>query len=88
MKRTTLEKLKGVKISDRVARAVPPGRFAQDSAVLSRREQRRLDQAKGLVPFAVKLDSALVQQIQALAAERNADLNDVVAELLRKGMGG
>ena len=38
------------------------------------------------LPFAVKLNSELVKEIQALAQSRNASVNDVVAELLQKGL--
>jgi hypothetical protein len=55
-------------------------------AAVDRREQRKRDQALGLVPFAVKLNGDLVQQLQALAKERGADLNTVVAEVLAKGL--
>jgi hypothetical protein len=88
MKRTDLEKLKGVSIVSRMAREGTPGRFGKDSALPSRREQRKLDQAQGLVPFAVKLNGELVARIQALANERQAPLNDVVTELLTKGLDG
>ena len=57
-----------------------------DVVAVDRREQRKLDQALGLVPFAVKLNSALVLQLQTLAKERGLDLNEVVAELLVKGL--
>jgi len=53
---------------------------------IDKREQRRRDQALGLVPFAIKLNSDLVQQLQALAKERNLDLNELVASLLAKGL--
>lgn len=53
---------------------------------LDRREQRKRDQAPALLPFAVKLNGALVQQLQTLATERRLDLNQVVAELLAKGL--
>ena len=53
---------------------------------VDRREQRKLDQAQGLVPFAVKLNSALVEELKALAKAGDADLNEVVATLLKKGM--
>jgi hypothetical protein len=87
MKKAELEKLKGVKIDDRMGRAVTPGRFGQGSANMpNRREQRKLDQAQGLVPFAVKIDGELVKQIQALALKRQASLNEVVTELLKKGL--
>jgi hypothetical protein len=38
------------------------------------------------VPFAVKLNSDLVLQLQTLAKERDADLNELVAELITKGL--
>jgi hypothetical protein len=89
MKQAELEKLKGVKIGDRMGRAATPGRFGKGAADMpSRREQRKLDQAQGLVPFAVKIDSELVKQIQALAQQRKTGLSEVVTELLKKGLGG
>jgi len=51
-----------------------------------KREQREKDKAAGLVPFAVKLPQELVTSLQALATQREETLNDVTAELLRKGM--
>jgi hypothetical protein len=87
VKKTDLEKHKGLKISSSVNRFGTPGRFGRDANVpLERREQRKLDQALGLVPFAVKLNSDLVKQVQALAQERKAGLNEVVTELLKKGL--
>jgi hypothetical protein len=53
---------------------------------VDRREQRKLDQAAGLVPFAVKLNGDLVQQLHAQAKERDLDLNELVAGLLAKGL--
>lgn len=88
MKKTDLEKNKGLKVSAGIKHAGTPARFgAGSSAVPDRREQRKLDQAQGLVPFAVKLSGELVQQIQALSQERQVGLNEVVAELLKKGLG-
>lgn len=57
-----------------------------EAAVVDRREQRKRDQALGLVPFAVKLNGVLVQQLQALAKERGVELNEVVADVLTKGL--
>ena len=89
MKKTDLEKNKGLKIASGVNRFGTPGRFGKDAAApLQRREQRKLEQAMGLVPFAVKLNGDLVKQIQALAQERKTGLNEVVAELLKKGLEG
>ena len=87
MKKTDLEKSKGLKINSSANRFGTPGRFGKDAGVpLERREQRKRDQALGLVPFAVKLNSDLVRQVQALAQERKTGLNEVVAELLTKGL--
>ena len=87
MKKTELEKNKGLKINSGVNRFGTPGRFGKDATVaLERREQRKLDQALGLVPFAVKLKGDLVKQVQALAQERKIGLNEMVAELLKKGL--
>ena len=58
MKKSDLDKLLGKKIGGEMKGAGIPGRFAQGaSAVPDRREQRRLDAAAGLVPFACKLPS-------------------------------
>jgi hypothetical protein len=89
MKLADLEKNKGSKITTKMHQSATPGRFAADANVaVDRREQRKRDQALGLVPFAVKLDGVLVKQIHDLASERSAPLNDVVAELLKKGLAG
>jgi hypothetical protein len=87
VKKTDLEKNKGLKINGTINRFGTPGRFGKDANVpLDRREQRKLDQARGLVPFAVKLDGGLVKQVQALAQARRCGLNEVVTELLKKGL--
>ena len=87
MKRTDLEKNKGAKINSGVNRFGTPGRFGKDAGVpLQRREQRKLEQSLGLVPFAVKLNSDLARQVRALAEARQIGLNDLVAEMLKKGL--
>ena len=87
MKKTDLEKLKGTKLSGNMKLAGIPDRFGKDAANLpDKREQRKRDQEAGLVPFAVKLNSDLVLQLQTLAKERDADLNELVAELITKGL--
>ncbi len=89
MKKTDLEKNKGMKIHGRMKQSGPPARFGKESAAVpDRREQRKLDQTLGLVPFAVKINSDLVKQLQALAQSRHTGLNEIVAELLKKGLGG
>jgi len=88
VKRTELEKLKAVALDERMKRAGTPERFGmQAGEARSRREQRELDRAQGLVPFAVKLDGELVKRLQALAQERNLPLGELTSELLRKGLG-
>ena len=86
MKKTDLEKLKGLKISGQMKQAGTPGRFGAEAgaAALSRREQR--ERALGLVPFAVKLDGDLVKRLHALANERQAGLSEIVTELLQQGL--
>lgn len=87
MKKTDLYKLESRKISGQMKRSGTPGRFgSQSAAPLDRREQRKLDQSLGLVPFAVKLDSELVKEINALAQSRGVALNELVAELLTRGL--
>lgn len=85
MKRTDLAKNMAVKLTERMKHAGTPERFAGEAA-LDRKEQRKLDQAKGLMPFAVKLDAQLVCEIRALAESRQMSVNDLVAVLLRKGL--
>ncbi len=85
MKLTDLEKAKGLKINSKMNNTTTPGRFGSAAhVVVDRREQRKRDQAAGLVPFAVKLDGELVKRLHALTIERDANINDVVAELLNK----
>ena len=86
MKATDLARLKGTKIMGQMKQARAAGK--PDAApAADRREQRKLDQAAGLVPFAVKLDQRLVVQLIALAASRGLSMAEVVDELLRKGLG-
>ena len=88
MKKTDLEKLKGLKINGEMKRSPVPGRYSQESApTLSRKEQRRLEQEQGLVPFACKLNTALVKRVHDLAQSRGSGVNDIVSELLERGLG-
>lgn len=89
MKKADLEKNKGLKIVGQMRQAGAPGSYGNAAAVgADRREQRRIDQSLGLVPFAVKLNADLVKRVQALAQERQTGINEVVAELLQKGLDG
>ena len=87
MKAVQLTKIKGAKIGDGKDQASSSGRFGERiQPVPTRRAQRALDEAAGLVPFAVKLEAELVTRLHALAKERKATLDDTVAELLRHGL--
>lgn len=86
MKKTGMAKSDAKKL---MGKMVAPGGAAfgaGQAEVVDKREQRKRDQALGLVPFAVKLNSDLVQQLQTLAKERNIELNVLVAEVLAKGL--
>jgi hypothetical protein len=89
MKAVQLAKIKGAKLGDGKTQPSSSGRFGERIATApTRREQRALEQAHGIVPFAVKLDGDLVTQVHALAKKRKATLDDTVTELLKKGLAG
>ncbi|MGB9108654.1 MAG: hypothetical protein WCC39_08210 [Telluria sp.] len=85
MKKTDLAKLDAKKLMHQ-AGPRGPSFGAAAAAPLDRREQRERERALGLVPFAVKLNGDLVTQLQALAKERGIDMNELVADMLRKGL--
>jgi hypothetical protein len=85
-KKTDLERLKAASITDRLRKAAPPARYAGESRIMSRKEQRSRERAQGLVPFAVKLDQHLVKKLHSLAQERRIPLDQVVGEVLEKGL--
>jgi len=62
------------------------GKPGGEAPLADRREQRRQDQARGLVPFACKLNVDLLAQLRALSLARDTDLNELVADLLTKGL--
>jgi hypothetical protein len=86
MKKAELEKL----MARRIAGANPArgnDRYGKDAAApADRREQRERDRQLGLVPFAVKLHEDLVREVQAAAQARGVGLNELTAELIRKGL--
>jgi hypothetical protein len=86
VKKTDLAKSDAKKIMGKMAVPGVKGFGNTAPPVVDKREQRKRDQALGLVPFAVKLNSELVKRLQALAAERDADINTTVADVLAKGL--
>ena len=87
MKKTDLEKNKALKLTHSMKQTHSErfGKGAGD-APLNRREQRKLDQAKGLVPFACKLDGELVDRLKGMAATHPEGMSGVVDELLRRAL--
>ena len=86
MKKTGMAKSDAKKLMGKMAAPGAAGFGNGDVVVVDRREQRKRDQELGLVPFAVKLNSDLVLQLQTLAKERAIDLNELVADVLVKGL--
>ena len=87
MKKTDLEKALAKKIAGRAGGNPATQRFGQGAAdVPDRREQRRLDSAAGLVPFACKLPQALANRLAERAAAHEGGLNALVAQLVEQGL--
>ena len=88
MKKTDLVKNLGLKIKGQMQKSAIPGRFAEGStAVPDRREQRKLDQAAGLVPFAVKLHAELIERLRQQALTDGVGINELTERLLRAALG-
>ncbi len=87
-KKSDLEKSKLIKAQGKMKLANVANRQSGDSAIaaVDKRERRRLDQAKGLLPFATKLPEVLIARLHELATAQNKPLQDLVAELLEKGL--
>ena len=90
MKKTDLEKNKALKIVEKMKKSGTPNRFSTDSAngTVDRREQRKLDQAQGLISFPVKIKQTRVDEIRAQAAAQNTNVNEIVGALLEKALKG
>ncbi|KGD93734.1 hypothetical protein JL37_14935 [Achromobacter sp. RTa] len=87
MNKFDLQKNQALKLAGQLKQAGTPDRYGTASQTLDRREQRKLDQAAGLVPFPLKLSQADADRLRAAAAERGVSTNDIVAEALRKALG-
>ncbi len=86
MKTADIDKNKMLKSMGVMKGDVRAHRFGQGSAPADRREQRKADQAAGLVPFACKLPLELVNALRDAATTRGVGMNEVVAELLQKSL--
>ncbi len=88
MKKTDLEKNKALKLNNamKLSTADRFGKAAAAEPKLDRREQRKLDQAQGLVPFACKLNSDLVEELKARAANHPEGLTGLLTEVIKRGL--
>ena len=88
MKKSDLDKQLGQegRRPDERRRAFPAASAQGAGEMVDRREQRRLDAAAGLVPFACKLPSDLAATLRERGAGHADGINGLVAELLRKGL--
>ncbi|ARP83637.1 hypothetical protein CAL12_24385 [Bordetella genomosp. 8] len=86
MKKTDLEKNKALKLMGKLNAAVPPGRYGGATPAVDRREQRKLDQAAGLVPFPVKLKQPLIDALRARAQADGVGTNDIINTLLEDAL--
>ncbi len=81
-KKFDLAKTMALKLQGQMKSAGVPDRFAEGSGVVDKREQRRRDQAAGLVPFACKLPADLVRRLNDAAASQEAGVNALVAQAI------
>ncbi|KND54964.1 hypothetical protein BPUN_3490 [Candidatus Paraburkholderia kirkii] len=84
MNKFELEQNKAFKLANDLKQGGRARAGVAGAAKTDRREQRKLDQAKGLVPFACKLDEKLVKQLKARAEAREDGMTEALAELLVK----
>lgn len=85
MKKTELEKRKGLVINNALRAAGNPYGPASASPQ-DRKARREAERAAGLVPFAIKLDAALAAQLRELAQSSGRSVDEVCAELLARGL--
>ena len=87
MKKSDLDKMMAKKVGGQMKAAGASGRFGQGAGdVVDRREQRRIDAAAGLVPFACKLPADLAATLREKSATHADGLNGLVTELLGKAL--
>jgi hypothetical protein len=88
MKKTDIEKNKALKLthSMKLSAAERFGKASAATPVLDRREQRKLDQAQGLVPFACKLNSELVEQLKDRAAGHPDGMTGLLSDIIKRGL--
>ncbi|PQV47004.1 hypothetical protein [Paraburkholderia sp. BL21I4N1] len=90
MKKTDLEKNKALKLNNamKLSTADRFGKAAAADPKLDRREQRKLDQAQGLVAFACKLNGELVEELKTRAASHPDGMSGLLNEVIKRGLAG
>ncbi|SIT48816.1 conserved hypothetical protein [Paraburkholderia ribeironis] len=90
MKKTDLEKNKALKLNNAMKQASASrfGKAAAADAKVDRREQRKLDQAQGLVAFACKLNGELVEELKTRAATHPEGMTGLLNEVIKRGLAG
>ena len=86
MKKTGMAKSDAKKLMGKMAAPGAAGFGNADNAAIDRKEQRERERALGLVPFAVKLNADLVKQLQEHAKAGGVDLNEALANLLKRAL--
>lgn len=87
MKSTDLQKNLGLKINGKMGSAGTPDRFGGAAGkALDKRELRQQERALGLIPFACKLPSDLVKELQARGATHEGGINALMAEIVSKAL--
>ncbi|GGD87790.1 hypothetical protein QCE47_11990 [Caballeronia sp. LZ025] len=82
MNKFQLEQTKAFKLANELKQGGRAAIGDANAPKMDRREQRKLDQAKGLVPFACKLDEKLVKQLKERAEANEGGMTEALAELL------
>jgi len=85
MKKTELEKRKGLVINNALRAAGNPYGPASASPQ-DRKARREAERAAGLVPFAIKLDAALAARLRERAQNSGRSLDELCAELFERAL--
>jgi hypothetical protein len=90
MKKTDLEKNKALKLNNAMKQSTAErfGKASAAAATVDRREQRKLDQAQGLVAFACKLNGELVAELKERAATHPEGMTGLLNEVIKRGLAG
>lgn len=86
MNKFQLERIKAYKIVSQLKQSGIAANQQNQTPAVDRREQRKQDQAAGLVPFALKIKQTQADQLRELAKERGVSTNEIVTELLQKAL--